>query len=59
MPVTVFTGCKAMNVTVDAKEGAEGVGGIVGSGFFSEELAANGAPFDRPTEYELVDCAAQ
>ena len=59
MPVTVFTGCKARNVTVDAKEGAEGVGGIVGSGFYSEELAANGAPFDRPTEYELVDCAAQ
>ena len=59
MPVTVFTNCKALNVTVNAGANAEGIGGIVGSGFFSEELAANGAPFDQPTQFELVDCMAE
>ena len=59
MPVTVFTLCRAVNVTVNAGAGADGVGDIVGSGFYSEELAAAGAPFDRPTQYELVDCAAE
>ena len=59
MPVTVFTNCRALNVTVNVGEGADGVGGIVGSGFFSEELSASGAPFDRPTQYELVDCTAE
>ena len=60
MPVTVFTNCTASNVTVDADENAEGVGDIVGSGFFSEEVAeAMGAPFDQPTQFTLVDCAAQ
>ncbi len=56
MPVTVFTRCRAVNVTVNAGENAEGVGNIVGSGFFSEELAASVAPFDQPTQFELVDC---
>ena len=41
---------------MNAGENAEGVGNIVGSGFYSEELAANGAPFDQPTQFELVDC---
>ena len=58
MPVTVFTGCQANNVTVNAGENAEGIGDIVGSGFYSEEMAANGAPFDQPTVFELVDCTA-
>ena len=59
MPVTVFTNCAARNVTVNAGENAEGVGDIVGSGFYNEEVAAaNGAPFDQPTRYELVDCVA-
>ena len=59
MPVTVFTGCKALNVSVNAGANADGVGGIVGSGFYSEELAAGGAPFDQPTVYELVDCVTE
>ena len=59
MPVTVFTGCRALNVTVRAGAGAEGVGNIVGSGFYSDELAANGAPFDQPTQFVLEDCAAE
>ena len=34
------------------------IGDIVGSGFYNEQVAqANGAPFDQPTQYELVDCA--
>ena len=59
MPVTVFTGCQALNVAVNAGANAEGVGDIVGSGFFSEVLAESGAPFDQPTQYELVDCKAE
>lgn len=59
MPVTVFTNCRTQNVAVNAGSGAEGIGEIVGSGFFSEELAAGGAPFDQPTRFELVDCAAE
>ena len=58
-PVTVFTNCRAENVTVNAAQGAEGIGDIVGSGFFHEALAANGAPFDQPTQFELVDCSAE
>ena len=59
MPVTVFTNCNAVNVTVNAGENADGIGDIVGSGFYSPEVAAaQGAPFDQPTQYELVDCKA-
>ncbi len=58
MPVTVFTDCQALNVTVNAGENVQGIGDIVGSGFYSDELAANGAPFDQPTQYELVNCKA-
>ncbi len=57
MPVTVFTHCAAKNVTVTTGENADGVGDIVGAGFYNEEVAAaNGAPFDRPTRFELADC---
>ena len=60
MPVTVFTNCSAVNVTVSAGDGADGIGDIVGSGFFSPEAAAaKGAPFDQPTQFELVDCKAE
>lgn len=55
MPVTVFTNCAAIGVTVTTGENTEGVGDIVGSGFYSDELAANGAPFDQPTVYEIVE----
>ena len=58
MPVTILTNCNAVNVTVTTGENASGIGDIVGSGFFSEELAANGAPFDQPTQYEMVNCSA-
>ena len=57
MPVTVFTNCAAKNVTVSAGENAEGLGDIVGAGFFNEQVAESmGAPFDQPTQFELVDC---
>ena len=59
MPVTVFTNCKALNVTMNTGANAAGIDDIVGSGFYSDELAAQGAPFDQPTVYELVDCAAE
>ena len=59
MPVTLFTNCNAVNVTVAAGENADGIGDIVGSGFFSPDAAAaKGAPFDQPTQFELVDCQA-
>ena len=59
MPVTAFTNCVVRNVTVTAGENADGIGEIVGSGFYSDELAAKGAPFDQPTQFELVDCTAE
>ena len=52
-PVTVFSGCSAENVTYDLDEGSEDAGEIVGSGFYSEEAAAMGAPFDAPTVYVI------
>ena len=59
MPVTVFTNCTAKNVTVSAGENADGIGDIVGAGFYNEQVAQSmGAPFDQPTQFELVDCVA-
>ena len=59
-PVTVFTNCCTENMTIISDEDAEGVNDIVGSGFFNEEVAeTNGAPFDQPTEFELVNCEAK
>ncbi len=59
MPVTVFTNCRALNVTVNAGANADGIGDIVGSGFYSDELAAQGAPFDQPTRFELLNCTVE
>jgi len=60
MPVTVFKNCAAKNVSVATGENADGVGDIVGAGFYNEEVAAaNGAPFDQPTQFELVDCTVE
>ena len=60
MPVTVFTNCVARNVTVNVGADAEGVDGIVGAGFFNEDVAqAMGAPYDKPAEFELVDCTVE
>ena len=60
MPVTVFKNCAVRNVSVATGENADGVGDIVGAGFYNEEVAAaNGAPFDQPTQFELVDCTVE
>ena len=60
MPVTVFKNCAVKNVSVTTGENADGVGDIVGAGFYNEEVAAaNGAPFDQPTQFELVDCTVE
>lgn len=60
MPVTVFKNCAVKNVSVTTGENADGVDDIVGAGFYNEEVAAaNGAPFDQPTQFELVDCTVE
>ena len=60
MPVTVFTNCTAKNVTVSTGANADGIGDIVGAGFYNEQVAqANGAPFDQPTQFELVECSTE
>ncbi len=60
VPVTVFTKCCTENMTVITGEDAEGVSDIVGAGFYNEEASeAYGAPYDQPTEFELVDCEAR
>ncbi len=57
MPVTVFTNCVAKNMTVNAGANADGIGDIVGAGFYNEQVAQSmGAPFDQPTQFELVNC---
>ena len=59
MPVTKVSGCTARNVVVTA-EGAEGVDGIVGSGFYNERAAEMmGKPFDQPTVFEITDCVVE
>ena len=59
MPVTIFENCAVKNVVIAAKS-ADGVGQIVGSGFFNADVAeAMGAPFDQPTVYELIDCITE
>ena len=55
-----FMGNEAYNVTITAGENAEGVGDIVGAGFYHEEVAkANGAPYDQPTVYTILNCTAE
>lgn len=55
VPVTVFSGCTVDNVSYELGEGSEDPGEIVGSGFYSEEAAAYGAPYDAPTVYVIED----
>ena len=58
MPVTAFTGCKVNGITITAGEKTEGVGAIVGAGFFREGLAeAYGVEaYANPTVFTLTDC---
>ena len=45
---------------LDVPEGTEGIGEIVGSGFYSEEAEkALGAPYDQPTVYVIADEAQE
>ena len=59
VPVTAFTRCNTRNVTIAAGENADGIGEIVGAGFYSEQAAAMGEPFDKPTVYAITDCKAE
>ncbi len=55
--VTVFTGCSVENVEIAADGEIDGLGDIVGDGFFSQDAADfYGAPFDAPTVFVLTDC---
>ena len=59
-PVTVVSGCRVLNVTLSMGENAQGVGNIVGAGFYNEMVAQMmGEPFDQPTKYEIVDCVCE
>ena len=59
IPVTKFSNCTVRNVVI-AAENAEGTDSIVGAGFYSEQAAeAMGAPFDKPTLYEIADCVVE
>ena len=59
VPVTAFTNCNTRNVVISAGENADGIGEIVGAGFYSEQAAAMGEPFDKPTVYVITDCKAE
>lgn len=60
VPVTAFTHCNTRNVKIIAGENTDGIGDIVGGGFYSEQAAAvMGEPFDNPTVYTITDCKAE
>ena len=60
LPITVFTNCNTENTFITVGQNADGISDIVGSGFFSDEMAElMGAPFDCPTSFELVNCEAR
>ena len=56
--MTSVLNCTATD-SVTAGNNRYGIDDIVGSGFYSEELTAQGESFDHPTAYELVDCTAE
>ena len=59
IPVTVFTGCFTDQVEIVTGENADGIGEIVGSGFYNEMVAEMmGAPFDAPSVYIIAGEAA-
>ena len=54
--MTVFTSCTAENVTIEVPDGTEGIGDVVGAGFYSAEAAeAYGAPYDQPTVFVIAE----
>ena len=60
VPVTQFTHCNTRNATIATGENADGIGDIVGGGFYSEQAATlMGAPFDKPTVYVITDCKVE
>ena len=60
LPVTAFSGCKVVNTEISAGENADGIGVIVGAGFFREGLAEEYGIEDyaNPTVFTLSDCEA-
>ena len=55
--VTEITRCTATGVEIATGEDAESVGGLVGGGFYLEDMASIGAPYDAPTVFTVVDCS--
>ena len=56
--VTAITGCAAKNVAMSLGQNFSTVGGIIGGGFYLEEYAPYGAPYDAPTVFTLTDCSS-
>ena len=60
VPVTAVRQCSTKNVTITAGADAEGVGDIVGSGFYNAQAAEmRGEPFDKPTVFVITDCKTE
>ena len=56
VPVTSVIGCSAGDVEISVGENSDGIGSIVGAGFYNPDVAeAYGAPYDRPTVYRILD----
>ena len=55
--VTEITRCTVNGVEIATGEDAESVGGLVGGGFYLDEMAVIGAPYDAPTVFTVVDCS--
>ena len=60
VPVTAVRQCSTKNVTITAGADAEGVGDIVGSGFYNAQAAEmRGEPFDKPAVFVITDCKTE
>ncbi|MBQ9348380.1 MAG: hypothetical protein IJT94_13775, partial [Oscillibacter sp.] len=55
--VTEITRCTVTGVEIATGEDAESVGSLVGGGFYLDEMASIGAPYDAPTVFTVADCA--
>ena len=58
MAVTAVSRCRANNVEISTGNNASAVGELIGGGFYLEELAVSGAPYDVPAVFTIEDCSA-
>ena len=57
IPVTTVSRFRVNNVEIaTGKNSAASVSGLMGGGFYLDEMASIGAPYDAPTVFNIADC---